>query len=53
MEAGLGFGFLALVIGYFPVTYQAFSNRETSISLLDARAGSPPSAAEMLRRHRG
>lgn len=53
VEAGLGFGFLALVIGYFPVTYQAFSTRETSISLLDARAGSPPSAAEMLRRHRG
>ena len=53
VEAGLGFGFLALVIGYFPVTYHAFSTRETSISLLDARAGSPPSAAEMLRRHRG
>jgi hypothetical protein len=53
VEAGLGFGFLALVIGYFPVTYQAFSTREASISLLDARAGSPPSAGEMLRRHRG
>jgi hypothetical protein len=53
VEAGLGFGFLALVIGYFPVTYQAFSSREADISLLDARAGSPPSAAEMLRRHRG
>jgi hypothetical protein len=53
VEAGMGFGFLALVIGYFPVTYQAFSSRETSISLLDARAGSPPSAAELLRRHRG
>lgn len=53
LEAGLGFGFLALVIGYFPVTYQAFSSREKNISLLDARAGSPPSAAEMLRRHRG
>lgn len=53
VEAGMGFAFLALVIGYFPVTYQAFSTRETSISLLDARAGSPPSAAELLRRHRG
>jgi hypothetical protein len=53
VEAGMGFAFLALVIGYFPVTYQAFSARETSISLLDARAGSPPSAAELLRRHRG
>ncbi len=51
IEAGVGFGVLALVIGYLPVLYQAFSRREVSISLLDARAGSPPSAAEMLRRH--
>jgi len=53
VESGLGFGFLAIVIGYFPVLYQAFSRREVSISLLDARAGSPPSAAELLRRHAG
>src|SRR5438445_1994292 len=53
VESGLGFGFLAIVIGYFPVLYQAFSRREVSISLLDARAGSPPSAAELLRRHGG
>jgi hypothetical protein len=50
-EAGVGFGFLALIIGYLPVIYQAFSRREARISLLDARAGSPPSAAELLRRH--
>jgi hypothetical protein len=50
-QAGIGFGFLALIIGYVPVIYQAFSRRESSISLLDARAGSPPSATEMLRRH--
>src|SRR5207245_4901664 len=37
----------------FPVIYQAFSRREVAISLLDARAGSPPSAAELLWRHRG
>lgn len=53
LEAGLGFGFLALVIGYLPVLYQSFSRREVTISLLDARAGSPPTAAEMLRRHTG
>jgi hypothetical protein len=53
IEAGLGFGILALVIGYLPVIYQAFGRRETIISLLDARAGSPPSAAELLRRHSG
>lgn len=50
-ESGVGFGFLAVVIGYLPVLYQAFSRRETIISLLDARASSPPSATEMLRRH--
>ena len=50
-EGGLGFGFLALIIGYLPVIYQAFSRRETNISMLDARAGSPPSAGELLRRH--
>jgi len=53
VEGGMGFGFLALVIGYFPVIYQSFSRRETDIALLDARAGSPPSAAELLRRHQG
>ena len=51
LEAGVGFGFLALVIGYLPVMYQAFSRREVTISLLDARAGSPPTAFELLRRH--
>jgi hypothetical protein len=53
IEAGTGFAFLAAVIGYFPVIYQAFSRREVAISLLDARAGSPPSASELLWRHRG
>ncbi len=51
IEAGTGFGFLAIVMGYFPVLYGAFSRREVNISLLDARAGSPPTAAELMRRH--
>lgn len=51
IESGMGLGFLAMVIGYFPVLYGAFSRREVTISLLDARAGSPPTAAELLRRH--
>jgi hypothetical protein len=50
VEAGLGFAFLACMIGYLPVLYQAFSRREVTISLLDARAGSPPSAAQALLR---
>lgn len=51
LEAGTGLGFLAVVMGYFPVLYSAFSRREVTISLLDARAGSPPTAAELMRRH--
>src|SRR5207244_7592797 len=39
VEAGIGFGFLAMMISYLPVIYQAFSRREVTISLLDARAG--------------
>jgi len=53
VESGLGFGFLALILSYLPVIYQAFSRREVNIVLLDARAGSPPTAAELLRRHAG
>ncbi|MGB6546779.1 MAG: hypothetical protein WBE97_14265, partial [Candidatus Acidiferrales bacterium] len=49
-EAGLGYSFLALVIGYLPVFYDSFSKRELRISLLDARAGSPPIAGELLLR---
>ena len=52
LESGTGFGFLAMVLGYLPVLYQSFSRREVTISLLDARAGTPPTAAELLRRHR-
>jgi hypothetical protein len=51
IESGMGFAFLALVIGYLPALNQSFARREVSISLLDARAGSPPTASEMLHRH--
>ena len=50
MEAGMGFAFLGVVVGYLPVIYGSFATREVEISLLDARAGSPPSAAEFLSR---
>jgi hypothetical protein len=50
LEAGLGYVFLAVIISYLPVLYQAFSRREITIALLDARGGSPPSAGELLRR---
>ena len=50
-ESGAGLAFVALVISYVPVIYGAFSRREVSVALLDARAGSPPTAAELLTRH--
>src|ERR1700688_3812119 len=53
VEAGMGFAFLGVVIGYIPVVYTSFSRREIQISMLDARAGSPPSAAELLVRLAG
>jgi hypothetical protein len=53
LEAGMGFAFLGVVIGYIPVVYASFSRREIQISMLDARAGSPPSAAELLVRLAG
>jgi len=49
-ESGVGFVFLAVIVSYLPVLYQAFSRLEITIALLDARAGSPPSACELLRR---
>jgi hypothetical protein len=50
IEAGTGFGFLAIVISYLPILYQSFAGRETAISMLDEWAGSPPSAGDLFRR---
>lgn len=50
VEAGMGFAFLGVVVGYLPVVYNSFAARETEISLFDARAGSPPTAAEFMGR---
>src|ERR1700678_3047712 len=47
LEAGMGFAFLGVVIGYLPVVYTSFSRLEIQISMLDARAGSPPTATEL------
>ena len=49
LEGGLGMGSLGMAIAYLPVLYQSFSKRELQISLLDAWAGSPPSAGELLK----
>jgi nitrate reductase NapE component len=50
IESGTGFGFLAVLIGHLPGLAQSFAKRETRISLLDSRAGSPPTAFEIMRR---
>jgi hypothetical protein len=50
-EAGTGFGFIAVVIGYLPVLYQLYARREIHVMQLDARAGSPPCALMLLCRH--
>jgi hypothetical protein len=51
VQAATGLAFLAVVIGYLPVLYQGFSQREVYVTLLSAQAGIPPSAAELLRRY--
>ncbi|HLH13772.1 MAG TPA: hypothetical protein VKV16_03210 [Solirubrobacteraceae bacterium] len=50
IDAGSGLAVLAIVIGYLPSLYQAFSRREATVSQLDARAGSPPSAGRLVLR---
>lgn len=50
VEATLGLGFVALLITYLPSMYTAFSRRETLVAMLEVRAGSPPSAEQMLLR---
>jgi hypothetical protein len=49
-EAACGFGVLFIAIGYLPALFQAFSTRETAVSQLDPRAGSPPTAGTLLER---
>src|SRR5437764_2553202 len=46
-EAAIGLVLVALLIAYLPTMYGAFSRRETAVTLLEVRAGSPPSAADM------
>jgi hypothetical protein len=50
-EATLGLIMVALLIAYLPTMYAAFSKRETAVTMLEVRAGAPPSAIEMLLRY--
>ncbi len=49
-EAMFGLMLVGLLIAYLPTMYSAFSRREQAVNLLEVRAGSPPSAPEMLLR---
>lgn len=51
-EGMLGLIMVALLIAYLPTMYAAFSRREKAVNMLEVRAGSPPSAVEMLLRFR-
>jgi hypothetical protein len=47
----LGLLVLTLFITYLPSIYLAFQHRENKVALLEVRAGSPPTASEMLIRY--
>jgi hypothetical protein len=49
-EAAIGLGVLALLIAYLPTIYGAFSHREVLVGHMSVRAGTPPSAVDLLRR---
>lgn len=50
-EAMIGLTLVALLISYLPTIYSAFSRREAAVTMLEVRAGSPPSAVEMIKRY--
>ena len=50
-EATIGLILIALLISYLPTIYSAFQRREGAVTMLEIRAGSPPSAVEMLIRY--
>jgi hypothetical protein len=50
-EASTGLILVAVLIAYLPTMYNAFQRREQAVTLLEVRAGSPPSAVEMILRY--
>jgi hypothetical protein len=49
VEAIIGLGLVALLIGYLPTIYSAHSGREKGINLLRPMSGTPPSAVTLLQ----
>jgi hypothetical protein len=52
-EATVGLILVAMLISYLPTMYSAFSTREKAVALLEVRAGSPPTAPELVWRLHG
>lgn len=50
-EAMIGLIMVAILIAYLPTIYAAFAKREAAVAMLEVRAGSPPSAIEMIERY--
>ncbi len=53
VEATTGLILVAMLISYLPTMYSAFSQREEAVSLLEVRAGAPPTAPELVWRLHG
>jgi hypothetical protein len=51
VAAGTGMVLVALQIAYLPTLYSAYNRRETLVTLLESRAGSPAWGPELLIRH--
>jgi hypothetical protein len=51
IAAGTGLVLVALQIAYLPTLYAAYNRRETLVTLLESRAGSPAWGPELLIRH--
>jgi hypothetical protein len=49
-EATIGLLLAAILIAYLPTMYSAWSRREAAVAFLEVRAGSPPSAQELILR---
>jgi len=49
-EATIGLMMVALLIAYLPTIYAAFSRREVAVTMLEVRAGNPPSPVELILR---
>jgi hypothetical protein len=50
-EASIGLILIAMLISYLPAIYSSFSRREAVVTMLETRAGSPPSPIKMIRRY--